>query len=135
MLDIVVQLQVGARLEAHQGHTDLVKLLDLPHLFVSDLHFLVSNRVESADFLSVKRLTGLVTDESLRAPQLLVVDGVDPLDAGLLGWDDRAEERERNLGAWRDIEHALAYRTLLELFLPDALHQLEDARLGALDTE
>ena len=99
MLNIVVQLEVGARLETHQSHANLVKLFDLPHLIVIDLYFLVSYRVESADFLSVKRLTGLVTDESLSASQLLVVDSIDPLDAWFLGWDDRAEERERYLGA------------------------------------
>ena len=99
MLDIVIQLEVGARLKAHQSHANLVKLFDLSHLIVSDLYLLVSYRVESADFLSVKRLSGLVADESLGASQLLVVDGIDPLDAWLLGRDYRAEERERYLGA------------------------------------
>ena len=39
------------------------------------------------------------------------------------------------MGPGRDVEHALAEGPLLELFLSDALHELENARLGSLDTD
>ena len=127
MLHVVVKLEVGARLEAHECHAHLVEFLDLPHLVVRDLDLLVTDRVKSADFLPIERLIGLVAHEALSASELLIIDSVDLLDAGLLGRDDGAEEGEADLGARRHVEHALANGALLELFLTNALHQLEYA--------
>ena len=77
----------------------------------------------------------MIAHEAGRRTQLLVGIGVHFLNVGLLCRDYRAEEAEADLGAGRDVEHALAKGPLLELFLANALHQLENPRLGSLYTE
>ena len=88
MLHIVIEFQVAAWLEAHQCHADFVKLFDLAHLLLRDLHLLFTDRVECAHFLSVKRLTGLFADEPLSAAKLLVIYSVDSLYARFFGRND-----------------------------------------------
>ena len=100
-----------------------------------DFDLLITNRVEGSHFLSVKRVTGIIADEALRASQLLVVHCIHTLNTGLFGRNNRAEEGESDLGAGRNVEHALADCALLELLLSDALHELKNARLGTLDTQ
>ena len=93
----MVALEITARFKAHQCHSNAVKFLDCPHLFLSNLYFLVANRIKRSYFLSVKCLTGLVAYVPIRGPQLLVVDSVNFLNAWLLGRDYCAEETQCDL--------------------------------------
>ena len=61
----MIALEVALWFEAHQGHAQLVKRLDLPHLSLCDLDLLITNRVKSADFLPIERLACFVADETL----------------------------------------------------------------------
>ena len=65
MFDIVIALEVALWFEAHQGHAQLVKRLDLPHLRLSYLNLLITDRVKSADFLPIEGLACFVADETL----------------------------------------------------------------------
>ena len=65
VFDIVIALKVALWFEAHQSHAQLVKRLDLPHFRLSDLDFLITDRVKSADFLPIERLACFVADETL----------------------------------------------------------------------
>lgn len=135
VLDVVVALEVAAGLESHQSHAHSVELLYCLHLLLRNLNFFAANRIVGPNFLSVKSLTGLFADEALRRPQLFVVHSVHFLNAWLLRGDDRAEETQSDLGARGNTEQALAQGALLELFLPDPLHQLKNSRLGPFDTQ
>lgn len=66
VLNVVVALEIATRFKAHQGHADPIKLLNRLHLFLRNLDFFAPNRIISPNFLSVKGLTGLFADESLR---------------------------------------------------------------------
>ena len=93
MLHIMVGLEVAAGLETHQSHAHLVKLFNLSHFFRSNLNLFATNRIKRSHFLSVKSFTGLIANESLRRPQLLIILSIHFLDAWLFRWYDRAKER------------------------------------------